>query len=348
MPELIPARILNEHVYCPRLAYLEWVDQGFRDSDDTVEGRFVHRRVEEERGSAPLPEDQDEEMEGTGQVPPVSTAVTLSSESLGLIAKIDLLELDGNVARPVEYKRGRPKSAAEPLWEPELVQLCAQALLLEDAGYQIDRVEVYFAETRTRHSIVLDEALREKTLEAIQQLRQVASRDAPPPPLVDSKKCPRCSLNGICLPDEVNYLKGTTSRPKRRLVAGDPPATPLYLTTQGSKLSKREGRAVLFVDGEKKQSRRLVDISHIAVFGNADVSSALLREMFDHGTLVVWLTYGGWFTGIATGMPPGNVEVRIRQHRAAALGAPELAGALIAGKIRNGRTLFTSSRKATS
>jgi hypothetical protein len=24
-PPLVPARILNEHVYCPRLAYLEWV-----------------------------------------------------------------------------------------------------------------------------------------------------------------------------------------------------------------------------------------------------------------------------------------------------------------------------------
>src|SRR4051794_16554838 len=47
--------MLNEHVYCPRLAYLEWVDQGFVDNADTVEGRFVHRRADREPGSPPAP-----------------------------------------------------------------------------------------------------------------------------------------------------------------------------------------------------------------------------------------------------------------------------------------------------
>jgi hypothetical protein len=77
--------MLNEHVYCPRLAYLEWVDQSFVDSGDTVEGRFVHRRVDAqvERPLA-APADGDE-------LPPRSTSVTLGSERLGLIAKVDLL-----------------------------------------------------------------------------------------------------------------------------------------------------------------------------------------------------------------------------------------------------------------
>ena len=45
-PDLIPARMLNEFAYCPRLAYLEWVQGEFEDSVDTVEGRFHHRRVD--------------------------------------------------------------------------------------------------------------------------------------------------------------------------------------------------------------------------------------------------------------------------------------------------------------
>ena len=28
-PELVPARMLNEYAYCPRLAYLEWVQGEF-------------------------------------------------------------------------------------------------------------------------------------------------------------------------------------------------------------------------------------------------------------------------------------------------------------------------------
>jgi CRISPR-associated protein Cas1 len=332
IPSLVPARMLNEHVYCPRLAYLEWVGQGFQDNADTVEGSFVHRRVDRERGVPPAPGDDD----GAQQV---SASVTVGSERLGLIAKIDLIESDGRKVVPVEYKRGSPRSAERPLWEPELVQLCAHVLLLRDAGYEVDHAEAYFAETRTRHRVDLDDELIARTEAAITELRRNAAADEAPPPLVDSPKCPRCSLVAICLPDEVNSLRGTRREPSRRLIAPDSPATPLYATTPGSRLSKRGGRVVLLEEGEEVASRRLIDVSHVAVFGNVTVSSAVLREFFDAGVPVLWFTYGGWLSGYASGMPSKNVQVRIRQHRASAVGAPQLAAAFVAGKIRNGRTL---------
>ncbi len=340
VPDLLPVRILNEHVYCPRLAYLEWVDSGFKDNADTVEGTLVHRRVDRERGPAPLPD----ELDGEGEDPPPTTSLTLSSEQLGLIAKIDLVEFTDGKARPLEYKRGKPRSAEEPLWEPELVQLCAQVLLLRDAGYEVDGAEVYFAGSRMRHSIPIDEALLQRTRDAVRELRINASRDEAPAPLVDSPKCPRCSLVGICLPDEVNLIRGRTEKP-RRLIAGDPPASPLYLTTQGARLTKRGGRAVLIDENGESQSRRIVNISHVAVFGNATVGSALLREFFDRGVPVLWFSFGGWFSGVATGMPPGNIELRKRQYRAATIGAGELAASFVSGKIRNARTLLRRQAK---
>ena len=48
---LLPARILNEYVYCPRLAYLEWVQGEWADSADTEEGRFRHRRADKPSGA---------------------------------------------------------------------------------------------------------------------------------------------------------------------------------------------------------------------------------------------------------------------------------------------------------
>lgn len=340
IPDLIPARILNEHVYCPRLAYLEWVDCGFTDNAETVEGTFVHRRVDVERGRVPAPE----ELNAEGVDPPPTTSVTLSSENLGLIAKIDLVEFSNGRARPLEYKRGTPRDAEMPLWEPELVQLCAQVLLLRDAGYEVEEAEVYFAGSRTRHIVSIDDSIVNRTLEAIRDLRAAASRDEAPAPLVDSPKCPRCSLVGICLPDETNLLRGQAEKP-RRLVAGDSPASPLYLTAQGARLTKRGGRAVLVEDGSEVHTKRIVDISHLAVFGNSSVGSALLRELFDRGVPVLWFSFGGWFSGVATGMPPGNVELRQRQYRAATLGAPELAARFVAGKIRNARTLLRRQAK---
>ena len=60
VPELIPARMLNEFSYCPRLAYLEWVQGEFADSIDTLEGRFGHRRVDRpDRQEVPEPTTQN-------------------------------------------------------------------------------------------------------------------------------------------------------------------------------------------------------------------------------------------------------------------------------------------------
>lgn len=339
VPRLLPARILNEHVYCPRLAYLEWVDRRFEESADTAEGTFAHRRTHRERGAPPEPP-------GVGEDGPPSTAISLSSEELGLIAKVDVLEPRGDTVVPIEYKRGAPRTGPYPLWEPEAVQLCAQALLLREAGYRVDEAEVYFAAARRRRRIAISAALVAKTLRAVRELRANAARQTPPPPLVDSPKCPRCSLIGICLPDEVNALRlGGAGRP-RRLVAGDKPASPLYANEQGTRLSKRGRRVVqLRGDGEQLASARLIDVSHIAVFGNVNVGSSLVRTCFESGIPVLWLTYGGWLRGYAAGPGPGNVQARIRQHRAAQIGEPWLPSAFVAGKITNCRTLIRRHAK---
>jgi CRISPR-associated protein Cas1 len=338
-PPLIPARILNEHVYCPRLAYIEWVGREFADNADTAEGTLLHRRTDRRRGRPPAPADADVSsgaIEGSTR----STSVEVGSERLGLVAKIDVLEADDGWVIPVETKRGRPRDGESPLWEPELVQLAAQAMILRDAGYRVRHAEVFFGETRTRHRIELPESLESRALAAASELRANAARTVPPAPLVDSPKCPRCSLVGICLPDEVNLVSNATAKPPRRLIARDPPAEPLYATTQGSRLTKRRGRVILLEHGEEVASRRLLDISHVAVFGNVDVGSALLRECFDAGVPVLWLTMGGWLSGAAIGMPSRNVVLRMRQHRAAALGAGAIASAIVAGKLRNQRTLL--------
>ena len=41
---LIPARGLNEYVYCPRLFHLMYVQGLFSDSVETLEGRYAHRK----------------------------------------------------------------------------------------------------------------------------------------------------------------------------------------------------------------------------------------------------------------------------------------------------------------
>ena len=98
-PELVPARMLNEFAYCPRLSYLEWVQGEFEHSEDTLDGRFQHRRVDRPAGDLP---DSDSVEPATIH----ARSVLLSDETLGAIARIDLVESDGLLATPVDYKRG--------------------------------------------------------------------------------------------------------------------------------------------------------------------------------------------------------------------------------------------------
>ncbi|MFZ5543430.1 MAG: CRISPR-associated protein Cas4, partial [Pseudomonadota bacterium] len=203
---LLPARMLNEYVYCPRLAYLEWVQGEWADSADTVEGRHVHRRVDKRSGTppdaaAPVPDGE----------PDADTihvrSLELSSDSLGLIAKLDLAEFEGRRAVPVDYKRGKRPHVARGAYEPERVQLCAQALLLEEHGYEAPEGVLYFAASRERVKVVFDDELRAATRQAAAGLRLIATGGQAPPPLENSPKCPRCSLAPICMPDELHYLR---------------------------------------------------------------------------------------------------------------------------------------------
>ena len=100
LPDYLPARMVNEFCYCPRLFFYEWVDGLFAESVDTVEGAIQHKRVDEKASKLPAAD------EGAAIH---ARSVTLSSERLRVIAKMDLVELDGDTATPVDYKHGRPR-----------------------------------------------------------------------------------------------------------------------------------------------------------------------------------------------------------------------------------------------
>lgn len=333
---LVPARIVNEHVYCPRLAWLEWEARAFVENAETAEGSDAHRRVDHERGRL--------DDAGTGQADTVITALALSSARLGVTAKLDRVELRAGRAIPVETKRGRPRRGPGPVvWEPELAQLAIQVLLLREAGYSTGEAEVYFAETRTRHAVAIPEGAEDWITGLVAAIRRDAASPTPPPPLVDSPKCPRCSLVGVCLPDEINLLRRAEARgaPPRRLVARDDPRTPLYVMTPGATVRKAAGRLELVKDRETIASRRLLDVAHLAVFGNVTVSSAALRACMEQDTPVLWFTSSGWFSGSAVPHGGSWVARRIAQFDTAGRAARvDLARRFVAGKVRNQRTLL--------
>jgi CRISPR-associated protein Cas4 len=144
-----------------------------------------------------------------------------------LIAKLDLVEVEDGAVVPVDYKRGKRPHVAAGAYEPELVQLCVQGLILEDNGYRCGEGVLYFRGGRERVRVPFDAELRSKALAAVSGLRLVAVGGHIPPPLEDSPKCPRCSLVAICMPEEVNFLRhGVAPRP---LAANRDLSLPVYV-----------------------------------------------------------------------------------------------------------------------
>lgn len=331
---LIPLRMLNEHVYCPRLAYLEWVQGEWADSADTVDGRHKHRRVDKPSGQLPDADAAEQEQEIHAR------SVTLSSNRLGLIGKLDLIEGEGNVVTPVDYKRGKRPHVAAGAYDPERVQLCAQGLLLREHGYQCEDGAIYYVAGRERVRVAFDEELLSLTRRAITELRATALGGHIPRPLVDSPKCAGCSLAPICLPDEMRYLQHGEGAP-RPIAVPYHEALPLYIQHHSAKLSKSgDVLEVSDRDGRKLASARLRDVSQVVLQGNVYVTTPCLQALMQLDVPVSWNSYGGFFFGHSIGNGHKNVELRTAQYRSSfdERICLRVARGLVAAKITNCRT----------
>ena len=284
-------------------------------------------------------------------------SLMLSAPSEGLIAKMDLVDIQAGVAIPVDYKHGRVPDIPGNAWEPERVQLCAQGLILRENGYLCEGGILYYADSRKRISIPFDDALVERTRELVRQLRETAARRVLPPPLDDSPKCPRCSLVGICLPDETRLLAGSApsgdEQEVRRLMPARDDAMPLYIQEQGATLGKSGDQLTVKTRDKPVRQIRLLDVSQVCALGNVQITAQALRELSTAGIPVCHFSYGGWFHAMTVGMTHKNVELRIAQYAAAADPGRSLAMArqFVLGKIKNCRTLLrrnllASDRKA--
>ena len=334
---LVPARMLNEWTYCPRLAVLEWVHGEWAENADTTQGRRAHLKADTGPGPA-LPDagNVDEERSMT------TRRVLLGSKRLGLTAKIDILELGGGAVVPVEIKKGKRPHVEEDVRLPERVQVCAQALLLREAGYRCDEGAVWFAGSRERVRVRLTDELVATTTEGIAGLLAAVDEGRLPEPLVDSPKCTRCSLRPICLPDELNLLRGDVDD-----IAATPPppvtpALPLYVQTPGAWVGKEGDVLRIGKRSEILAEIALDEVSELVLAGPVGLSTPAVHELLRRDIPVAWMTTGFWYLGSTGAQGVRSSTVREAQY-AAALDPErrlEFSRALVAAKIRNQRTIL--------
>ena len=188
----IPIAALNHYAYCPHRCWRMFCAGEFLDNEYTIEGTSLHDRVHT------VGEAQRDE---TWQI----RAIWLKSERYGLIGKADLIESDSGQLYPVEYKRGKRGE-----WDNDELQVCAQALCLEEmTGQTITTGYIYYAHSHQRQRVDISVELRQQaiaTIQAVQTLLETGEM----PKAVYSKRCQGCSLHSRCLPqaaDKVNRYR---------------------------------------------------------------------------------------------------------------------------------------------
>jgi CRISPR-associated protein Cas1 len=350
-PPLIPLAMLNAFVYCPRRFHYEFVQGVMEDNHHVVTGRRVHARVDDP-ALAERPRQEGDTIR--------TRSVWLTSLELGLTGKIDVVDEHEGEVCPVEYKKSRPPSreqCPQGYWPNDAVQLCAQGLLLESHGQgPVRRGFLYFATTRQRIEVPFTAELRDLTLAAVQSARQTAEMNEEPAPLVDSPKCPACSLVALCMPDETNRLRVATpadaqdgkdfpqpANPLRCLIPADYDRDILYVTEPGATLGKsgdqfvvrsRTGEVLAEVPGNK--------LRQVCIHGYANLTTQAVHACMDLGIDVAYFTTGGRLKGHLAPLPNANGLLRSAVARALQSEPIRLSMAreIIAAKIHNQRVML--------
>jgi CRISPR-associated exonuclease Cas4 len=209
LSDLVALSALQHYLFCPRQCALIHIEQAWAENAATAEGRVAHERVHAA---------DSEKRRGVRTV----TGMPLRSERLGVSGIADVVELHrtaqgGWAPFPVEHKRGRPK-----VHRADEVQLCAQALALEEM-FAIDVPEgaLFYGQPRRRSAVVFDPALRALTQETAAAVHALLDGGRTPRMTYEKKRCDACSLIELCRPQTTGALRSAASWLENRIMAAD-------------------------------------------------------------------------------------------------------------------------------
>lgn len=185
--DLIQLSSLQHFIFCERQCALIHIEQLWTENLFTAEGRIMHDKVDTAN------------RESRGNIR-IEYGVPIRSLRLGLIGKVDVVEFHKKdngmwILFPVEYKRGKPK-----MDDCDKVQICAQAICLEEMlDVEMSEGALFYGQTRRREDVVFNEKLRRETEEVARKVHELIESGVTPKAEY-SKKCKQCSLLNLCLP----------------------------------------------------------------------------------------------------------------------------------------------------
>lgn len=185
--EGLPISALQHLAFCPRQWALVHLEQVWADNRLTAEGRLLHERAD-------LP---GQSLRGDLKT---VRGLVLTSQRLRLSGRADVVEFRPEPF-PVEYKRGKRKPT-----DCDLVQLCAQALCLEEMfRTTVPMGAIFYGQPRRRLEVQFTMALRART-ESLATTMHRLYAVGETPPAEPAPHCDNCSLIDICMPEVTAYV----------------------------------------------------------------------------------------------------------------------------------------------
>lgn len=305
-PETLRVSALHAFAYCPRLFYLEEVEELYTQDAAVFAGRRLHAELEKQ-------EDEDWE------------ELYLESEELGLRGRVDALRTRDGQTIPYEHKRGRchrDDRKRPQAWESDKLQILAYCCLLESA------LDIAIAEGRIRYHadnilirVPLDDAGRTWVKEAITQARQLRDSIHRPPVTENERLCTCCSLSPVCLPEEARLARNRERQPAR-LFPQDDERQILHILEPGTRVGRTGEQLKVTRRGQPIEKIPAQQVGQVVLHSFSQISTQALHFCIYRGIAVHWISGGGRYVG-SFDSRRGSIQRRINQYQA--LSQPDLA-----------------------
>jgi CRISPR-associated protein Cas1 len=290
---------LHALAYCPRLFYLEEVEELYTQDAAVFAGRRLHAELEREEG-----EDWEE--------------LVLESPELGLRGKVDALRTRDGQTILYEHKRGRcyrDRNNQPQAWESDRLQVLAYACLIETVkGIAIQEGRVRYHADNVVIKVPVTDAGRLEVREAIEQARRLRQSTERPPITSNERLCTRCSLAPVCLPEETRCAQDPEHQPLR-LFPEDDEREIIHITEHGMQVCKSgEQIKITRFDGTVAMLPAR-QIAQIVLHGYPQVSTQTLFFCADQEIGVHYISASGQYRG-SFDSRRGSIQRRIRQYQA--------------------------------
>lgn len=302
--DTIKVSALHALAYCPRLFYLEEVEELYTQDAAVFAGRRLHTELEKL---------EDEDWED----------LYLVSEELGLRGRVDALRTRDGQTIPYEHKRGRSyrdENKQPQAWESDQLQILAYCCLIESAlGITVTEGRIRYHTDNTLIHIPFNEDGRQKVKNALKDAQSLLQAQKRPPVTENERLCSSCSLAPVCLPEEAR-LSHHKEWQTVRLFPKDDERQVIHILEAGTTVGRTGEQLKITRKGQPAEKLAINQVGQVVLHSFSQISTQALHFLADQKIGVHWISGGGRYIG-SFDLRQGSIQRRINQYQA--LSQPE-------------------------